>query len=80
MPKCYQNVVRNTKNQTLFNVSVPLLKDQFLKRDFFDSFNGLCYLRVGGLKLAIEMEKPQRRENAQKNVATTTRPLHAMLC
>jgi hypothetical protein len=23
----------------LFSVSVPLFKDQFLKRDFFDSFN-----------------------------------------
>jgi len=38
-----QNVVRNIKNKALFNVSVPLFKDQFLKRDFFDSFNGLRY-------------------------------------
>ena len=36
-----QNAVRNTKNQTLFSVSVPLFKNHFLKRDFFDSFNGL---------------------------------------
>jgi hypothetical protein len=41
--------VRNTKNKVLFCVSVPLFKDQFLKRDFFDSFNGLRYLRWGGV-------------------------------
>ena len=35
-----QNVVQNTKNQVLFSVSVPLFKNHFLKRDFFDSFNG----------------------------------------
>jgi hypothetical protein len=28
------------KNKALFNVFVPLSKDQFSKRDFFDSFNG----------------------------------------
>jgi hypothetical protein len=40
MPKCYQNVVRNTKNKALFSVFLPLSNDQFLKVDFFDSFNG----------------------------------------
>jgi hypothetical protein len=33
----------------LFNVPVPLFKDQFLKRDFFDSFNGPRYRRRVGL-------------------------------
>jgi len=38
-----QNVVQNTKNKAFFDVSAPLFKDQFLKRDFFDSFNGRRY-------------------------------------
>jgi hypothetical protein len=42
LPKGCQNVLRNIKNKALFNVSLPLFKDQFLKRDFFDSFNGSC--------------------------------------
>jgi hypothetical protein len=32
----------------LFNVFLPLSNDQFLKGDFFDSFNGLRYPQVGG--------------------------------
>jgi hypothetical protein len=28
-PKCCQNVVRNTKNQALFSVSLPLFKNYF---------------------------------------------------
>jgi hypothetical protein len=30
-PKYSQNVVRNTKNQTLFSVSLPLFKNNFWK-------------------------------------------------
>jgi hypothetical protein len=37
------NVVRSTKNKVLFNVSAPLFQDRFLKRGFFDSFNGRLY-------------------------------------
>ena len=51
-----QNVLQNIKNKALFNVSVPLFKDQFLKRDFFDSFNGMaCILenRISNLKYAF---------------------------
>jgi hypothetical protein len=40
LPKYGRDVVLNIQNQALFSVSLPLFKNHFLKRDFFDSFNG----------------------------------------
>jgi hypothetical protein len=78
-PKCCQNVVRKAKNKALFNVFVPLSKDQFSKRDFFDSFNGVRYPLVDGTRqrhFAGANFKPRKLpENAQ----TPTSRVHAVL-
>jgi hypothetical protein len=69
MPKCYQNVVRNTKNKALFSVFLPLSNDQFLKVDFFDSFNGSRYRRLAGRDSPPKREKPKARKKLKKRGA-----------
>jgi len=49
--------VWNPKKRVLFSDSLPLSQDQFLKVGFFDSFNGLRYLRWGGDGEAVQPEK-----------------------
>src|SRR5688572_21804847 len=54
--KTRQNVVRNTKTRR-FSAFLSHFSKSFLKGDFFDSFNGWCYLwlrrnRLGNGKLS----------------------------
>ena len=66
-----QNVVRNTENRALFNVSDPLFNDQVLKKELFRQFQRFDIPRVwAGVDSAWEQEKLEARkmlENAAES-------------
>jgi len=58
-PKYCQNVVRNTKNQTLFSVSLPLFKNNFWKVTY-STVSTVCVTRAGaggGTPSEVEKDK-----------------------
>ena len=64
---------------TLFDVFLPLSNEQFLKGDFFDSFNGLRYPQVGGTRerhFAGTHFKPRK---VPENATSPTRRVDAVL-
>jgi len=63
----------------LFDVFLPLSNDQFLERDFFDSFNGLRYPRVGGTRHRYFDGIHLKPRKLLENAATPTRRVHAVL-
>ena len=59
-----QNVVRNTENRALFNVSDPLFNDQVLKKELFRQFQRFDIPRACGRGLCLEAEKTRSQKNA----------------
>jgi len=57
-----------------------MLRDAFFAfRDFFDSFNGLRYLRVGGRGFCLGSRKNSKRGKCSKMPQNPTRQVHALL-
>jgi hypothetical protein len=64
------------ENRVLFDDLVPFSSAPFLKKDFFDSFNGLRYLRVGGRGQNFESKIMFGCRKSPKMAQNPTRQVH----
>jgi hypothetical protein len=73
LKKC-QNVVRKKKKTGDFQRICPTFQKLFLKSDFFDSFNGLRFLRVAMRGLCPEQKKTRGQPAPLSCAGSAARP------